>query len=401
MVAKQRIAFVSTLWTDPWGGSEELWSRTALDLLHRGFAVSASVSKVSRPHDRLLKLAEAGVEIQMRPLYHPARTRAWRKVFANGKAPTVIDLERFIAAHQPSLVVFSAAGPLPPVEMLEICIAKSVPFVTIGHTNWEGWWPDDETARRYQDVISSAHRCYFVSMANQRLTEKEIGCEFSNAEIIWSPVNVDFNALPPWPALNDDNDLRLACVGRLHPPSKGQDILLEALASPIWRGRNWRLTLYGEGPMRHCLDRMVRRLGLQDRVAFAGQVSSVENIWAENHVLVMPSRAEGLPLAVLEAMLCARPVLATDVAGHSEVIDDGLNGFLADAPTGPSVAKALERLWADRMNLEGIGRTAAKRIRERMPADPVQVFSEKIIDLVCRGDRSHAITEKMPASSAA
>ena len=53
---------------------------------------------------------------------------------------------------------------------------------------------------------------------------------------------------------------------------------------------------------------------------FAGH-RPVEEIWASNHVLVMPSRAEGFPLAIVEAMLCARPVLASDVAGNSEIVE--------------------------------------------------------------------------------
>ncbi|WP_423787774.1 glycosyltransferase, partial [Klebsiella pneumoniae] len=89
-------------------------------------------------------------------------------------------------------------------------------------------------------------------------------------------------------------------------------------------------------------------MGLGDRVKFAGFVTSVENIWAANHALILPSRYEGMPLAMVEAMLCARPVVATDVAGHAEIIDDAINGFLADAPTVGSLGKALDRLWARR-----------------------------------------------------
>ena len=133
--------------------------------------------------------------------------------------------------------------------------------------------------------------------------------------------------------------------------------------------------------LRNSLERMVQRLGLQDRVVFAGHVTSIEKIWVENHVLVMPSRFEGMPLAIVEAMLCARAVVATDVAGHSEIIDDGVTGFLADAPTVSSMANALERLWAGRMSLEAMGKAAAKSIREHVPADPIRVFSEKMKSL--------------------
>ncbi len=56
--------------------------------------------------------------------------------------------------------------------------------------------------------------------------------------------------------------------------------------------------------------------------------ATVPDIWAANHLLVMPSRFEELPLAMVEAMLCARPVVATDVAGHKEIIEEGVTGFL-------------------------------------------------------------------------
>jgi glycosyltransferase involved in cell wall biosynthesis len=122
---------------------------------------------------------------------------------------------------------------------------------------------------------------------------------------------------------------------------------------------------------------LVKRLNLSERVDFAGYVP-VEEIWASNHILVLPSRYEGLSLAMVEAMMCARPVIATDVGGHSEIIEDGVTGFLAKAPTVASVAEALESGWARRAEFEEIGLAAAKRIREIVPADPVGIFSSKL-----------------------
>jgi glycosyltransferase involved in cell wall biosynthesis len=85
---------------------------------------------------------------------------------------------------------------------------------------------------------------------------------------------------------------------------------------------------------------------------------------------------------MVEAMLCGRPVLATDVGGNSEVIIDGVTGFLAGAATVPILAQALERLWANRNNLENMGRAGAKKIRELVPSDPIRVFSERIKSLM-------------------
>jgi glycosyltransferase involved in cell wall biosynthesis len=89
-------------------------------------------------------------------------------------------------------------------------------------------------------------------------------------------------------------------------------------------------------------------------------------------------------LAVIEAMLCGRPVVATDVAG-AEVVEDGITGFLAEAPTVGCVGEALERFWARRGEAEAVGALAAKKIRDLVPPDPARVFADKIKELVRNG----------------
>jgi glycosyltransferase involved in cell wall biosynthesis len=376
----QSIAFVSAMTAGSWGGSEELWSRTALDLVVQGFSVSASVIEWTPLHPRVLDLRARGVHLQVRPRWYSWSKHPLRWIVSRHKDAAVVELERLIAVTSPALVVLSEGGPLPPLDLLELCAARKVPFVTISQANSVGTWYSDEHANGYRVVVPNALRCFFVSRANWRLAENQICDPIRNGEVIWNPVNVTFDASPAWPSLVGDGELRFACVGRLHPPSKGQDILLEALAAPAWQGRPWRLSLYGEGPMRQVLGRLTQKLGLSDRVIFAG-VASVEEIWAANHVLVMPSRYEGLPLAMVEAMLCARPVVATDVAGHAEIIEDGVTGFLADAPTAGSMFAALERFWERRSEAEEIGRAGARRIRQLVPPDPVRRFSERLKQL--------------------
>jgi glycosyltransferase involved in cell wall biosynthesis len=114
---------------------------------------------------------------------------------------------------------------------------------------------------------------------------------------------------------------------------------------------------------------------------FEGFVTEIEKVWSLNHVLVMPSRIEGLPLALVEAMLCGRPAVVTDVAG-AEVIEDGVSGFLAEAASVGCVGDALERFWTRKEEARNIGAAAVARIRHLVPRDPVRVFSDKIRELV-------------------
>jgi glycosyltransferase involved in cell wall biosynthesis len=371
-----RFAFVSTLANTPWGGSEELWSRTAERLAEAGCPVAASVQGRSPPHPRIAALSSAGVAVASRPTFFSVWRRLRRRVSGSGVSLAVADFHRWLDRCRPSLVVLAEGRNLPPVELIEACIERRLAFVTIGQSNAEGWWFHDDAAARYRAALPKARRCYFVSEANRRLAEKQVGGPIENAEVVFNPFNVPFTAAPAWPG--DDGPLRLACVGRLEPASKGQDLLFEALAAAPWTERDWRLTVFGEGPVREGLERLAAQLGLSERVSFAGQVADVEAIWRDHHLLALPSRHEGLPLVVVEAMLCARPVLATDVAGAREVIEDGVTGFLAAAPTVGALSAALERAWARRADLRQMGRDAAEAIRRRTPADPVAIFAQKL-----------------------
>jgi glycosyltransferase involved in cell wall biosynthesis len=322
---------------------------------------------------------DSGVKLWLRPEWYSRRKRLLRRVLSGGgKSDLTLEVEKFLNAVRPEVVVLSTGAALPTIEWVELCCSRGAPFVTIGQANFEGWWFDDTTAARYRQALPSALRCFFVSKANLKLAEKQIGAELLNGEVVHNPFNVNFNSSVPWPCFNDDIEIHLACVARLDPSSKGQDILLEALAKPVWRNRRWRLTLYGNGPKKNGIERLVQRFELEKHVILAGYVSAVEDIWAENHVLVMPSRLEGLPLAMVEAMLCGRPVVATDVAGHSEIVEDGVSGFLADAPTVKSMAEALERLWERRHELKLMGEIAAKNIRTCVPADPAKIFATRL-----------------------
>jgi glycosyltransferase involved in cell wall biosynthesis len=370
------VLFFSSMADDPWGGSEELWSRAALELVDRRFRVSASVVHRSPLHPRILDLIAAGIKVNTRPQHYSWLAQPYRRIRVRGITPDELELCRMIGSERPDLVVLSDGHALPPVQLTEMCVAKDVQFVTIGQASSETWWYPDWIAERYRATLEKARRCYFVSETNRRLSEKQIGRELPSSEVVHNPFNVDMNESPPWPSAPND-EFRFASVARLHPPTKGQDILLEALATTRWRTRRWRLNLYGEGHMRDVLERLVAKLDLADRVTFAG-FAAVKDIWAANHVLVMPSRVEGLPLAMVEAMLCGRPVVATDIAGHSELVQDGRTGFLAEAPTVKAFAAALERFWLARHQAEALGECASQRVRNLFPAKPERVFADKL-----------------------
>ena len=123
----------------PWGGSEELWSRAALELARRGVMVAASVYHWPSPSQRVVELKEAGVKVLEHHVERGLVDRVKRNVFSRGRSPLVLDVERLLHTFSPALVVLSAGDVIPPIELMELCIRESTPFATIGHTNYE-WW---------------------------------------------------------------------------------------------------------------------------------------------------------------------------------------------------------------------------------------------------------------------
>jgi glycosyltransferase involved in cell wall biosynthesis len=111
-----------------------------------------------------------------------------------------------------------------------------------------------------------------------------------------------------------------------------------------------------------------------DKVRFGGYSNGIADVWRTHHAVVMPSRYEGLPIALVEAMLCHRMAIVTDVGGNVELVEEGVTGFVAAAPNVASVDEALERAWQQRDKWKAMGLSAGQRVRSAVPADPVGVF---------------------------
>jgi glycosyltransferase involved in cell wall biosynthesis len=269
------------------------------------------------------------------------------------------------------------------LEWLEVCAHLRLRYVIVVHGVYETLWPEDSLADAMARLFLGAAACCFVSHRNWELLEDEIAISLPNAEVVCNPVNLASGAAPAWPP--DQPCWRLACVGRLEPHTKAQDLIFKALVDPRWQQRNLKIACYGSGEH---FGRGVRRLAERyapRQIEFHGHVGDVAQIWAANHGLVMPSRCEGMPLALVEAMLCSRMAVVTDVGGHTELVQHGVNGFVAAAPTVALVDQALEESWQCRNRWREMGVAARNSVVTAMPTDPAAVFAQRLIALAHTG----------------
>lgn len=382
-----------------WGGSEDLWSGTALRLAEQGHRVRFYKSILPRGNvdlDRLRGLAR-GTELARIPLlptghYWPTRRFA---------RPLDIGLQalRLYASlrlrRRPDLAIVSQGGNHDGWPLAAICRRLRIPYVLVSHKATDLYWPSDAWRGWVDRVYADALHCFFVSDHGRRLTEEQLGRKLPSASIVRNPFRVPHGGSSAWPSSADG--FRLACVGRLSPQEKGQDLLLRILALPKWRSRPVSVTFFGAGEQRQGLEAMARYHDLPN-VAFAGEVTDVAGIWETHHALLLPSRAEGLPLTLVEAMLCGRVPIVTDVGGNGEVVRDGETGFIAASPTERDFDAALERAWLRRAEWSGIGAAAARSIRQVVPADPAQLFAETLV-AVANGSVPAPVGEALPIAA--
>jgi glycosyltransferase involved in cell wall biosynthesis len=263
------------------------------------------------------------------------------------------------------------------MPLARVCRALDVPYVVLTHRATETLWPSDSWRQIYRANYATARRVVFVSQHNLELTQDQLGLRIPAACVLSNPVPTGRQEGPlPWPD-SPTGLVRLACVARLFPAEKGQDTLLRILAQDRWRARSILLTLYGVGQDQASLQGMAAHLGLTN-VRFAGQATNVLEVWRTEHALVLPSRVEGLPLALVEAMMCGRPVIVSNAGGNGELVDDGRTGFVAGGTEAAVFEDALERAWQRRAEWPQIGLLAAEDIRRRVSPDPAGDLAEII-----------------------
>ncbi len=140
-----------------------------------------------------------------------------------------------------------------------------------------------------------------------------------------------------------------------------------------------RFVLVGDGPLRGALESLAGELGLADRVRFPGLQQDVRPFLANFDVYLMSSQFEGLPLALLETMAAAVPLVATAVGGIPEVVADGVEGLLVPPGDVEALAGAVRRLLADRTAAAAMAAAARERVRRdfsaaRMAAEVEAVY---------------------------
>jgi len=358
----------------PWGGSEELWAAGARRAIEAGHEVVVSVYNFGVPVVQVDALAAAGAKVVLRPrrpsrLIEVIRTPSWLHELRRWK-PDAVCLSQGSA--------YECVGRRSTRRLLDWFESDAVALVNIVQFNEPRNDIRAMTQKRSRRLFGLASCNAFVAARNIDEAGATLGTPVPRSRVVRNPVNLTDASALAWP--ESAGGPRFACVARLHVDAKGQDLLLLALAQRAWRHEPWSLSLFGTGKDEEALGAQAARLGLQDRVRFAGQTTDIRAVFAGHHLLVLSSRAEGTPLAMVEAMLLGRPSVVTDVGGCAEWVTEGENGWLAsrhpDPPTVESIGAALDRAWVMRDRWREMGASARDTALRLCDQDPGRTVLE-------------------------
>ena len=367
------IAVISMI-RDNWGGSEELWAAMAEEAFKQKNKVIHLAYEYKFIHPKMQSLIDKGLISYTRPSYIETSSNHFFQL--TGKSINFLRKKinnsfKKIFLQKPDIVIYngtcySIAGEKTLMKYLN---NSNAAFYIIGHFNDErgrGGISNYE-AQLIKKTYQLAKKVFFISERSMHNAARQLAFEMPNALVIRNPVNLISTEIIHYP----NNDcIQMATVGNLITVHKGQDIVLEVLSSDAWKQRNWHLNIYGSGEDEAYLKNLVDFYKLDQRVTFHGKVQDIRGVWTKNHILLMPSHMEGMPLAVVEAMLCGRVCVATDVGGIAEWIEEEISGFIADAPTVTSFGKAMEKAWNHLEEWEAIGRNAHERAMQLYDPEP-------------------------------
>jgi len=208
-------------------------------------------------------------------------------------------------------------------------------------------------------LLSRERAFVLVQNADDRAVIRSLGVPAEKVELI-AGSGVDSDRLVPLP--EPPAPLTVGYVGRLLS-DKGVGDLVAAHGLLANRGKNIALLIAGETDPANPAsipDKLLAEWKTHANLTLLGHVDDVRTLWARAHIAALPSLREGLPLSLLEAAACGRPIVASDVPGCREIARQGLNALLVPAQDSVALADAIEQLATDagmRQRFAAAGRT--------------------------------------------
>jgi glycosyltransferase involved in cell wall biosynthesis len=214
-------------------------------------------------------------------------------------------------------------------------------------------------------IIPQVDKLVFVSVYMQKQIQERIpGIAKVNQQVIPNFV------ADPIPQNQSDIDADLIAIGTLEP-RKNQTYLLDIIAAAKVLEKRLTLTLLGDGPDRKMLENKAKKLGISDQIYFNGFVPNASSLIPRHQACIHVAKIENLPVTLIEALACARPIFATAVGGVPELFDDGVEGRTLPLDNANLAASIVLETLSELSIMDAMGKCAKHRFSSQFKSSVV------------------------------
>jgi len=280
-----------------------------------------------------------------------------------GRLKLINTFRRYVKKEQPDLILSF----LTPYNMLVLLstIGLKQKVVVCERTDPQRLLAGGRPMLKVRDLIYRKAKGIFTQTEYAKSCYK--GVLGKKTTVIYNPVMMDEHQVGG--ALKTEKDKTLVTVGRLEPV-KNQALMIEAFAIFSKTHPDYRLVIYGDGPQHETLEEKSQQLGIKDKVLFAGMCDHVWDKIVTADCFILSSNAEGMSNAMIEALCLGLPVISTKVAGATDMIKDGKNGYLVDINDVNAMAERMTQI-VDNPDLRQSMSTEAVKAYEILRADKI------------------------------
>ncbi|MBL7702238.1 MAG: glycosyltransferase [Ferruginibacter sp.] len=360
------VFFLSLMNGAAWGGSEELWFRTAIWMSNNGYKIGVGCYNWPDKQERINELKKAGCSVYLLP----NKKGLFKKL-------TVKKALNSIPFHEYGLTVVNQGGWEEILHYPFIDLYKKLPaYVILNHNYNENAVLSFSKQKLLQQWISGAKMNFGATQKIFEVIERKFSISIEKKETLVNPITFTADTVPgEYPA---DDTCTWIMLAELDTARKAQDILINTLSSAKWKARNWRLHLYGKGKDKEKLEKLIIEKGLENKVFLKGFTTDIKQALLDCHQLLQCTLIDAMPLSVVEAMAAGRPCVVSKVGDMPVWIEDGVNGFICSAVTVEKIDEAMENCWQQKNNWAAMGKNAFETFLKKYP----QPYEEKIADIL-------------------
>jgi glycosyltransferase involved in cell wall biosynthesis len=350
------------------GGVSTHMALLARGARQHGWRVSALLDEGGGTNSTAAQLIAGEADVYRAPLYH------------GNHSPESVErtvLKAFVR-EPPDVVHVHCGSPRSALIARELAIVTSLPLIVTEHFVSPDIVLDPRTLGRLRDVYRHAFAVISVCPENRNLLRDHFRLTTTHHVVIRNAT-----PLPPVAhartAAGRERPCRVLCVARL-TRQKGIDVLIDAVAEiPLQIRRDFRVTIAGSGNAQDEVQAQARRRRIEDQISLIGWSDNVPQLLARHDLFVLPSLAEGQPLALMEALAAGLPSIASAVSGIPELLGNGTYGALVPPGDPRSLADAMTDFWREPTALREKAAAARKHLEtlhapEMMVSQVVQLW---------------------------